>query len=82
MLNERERKIKGTFCERTLAPKTQFDRRSFRWKPSGKAWLLVGCPKGKWMPRKKRCKVGTRGHKLLSPARKKRCAAGSHRVRK
>jgi len=78
----RERKIKGTFCEENLAPKTQFDKRSFRYKKSGPAWLIIACPKGEWMPRKKQCKVGTRAHKILRPARGKRCRAGSHRIKK
>jgi hypothetical protein len=61
------RKIKGSFCERTPAPKSAFDKRSFRWKKSGRAWVLVGCPKGRW--RKNRCAVGTKAHKVLAPAK-------------
>jgi hypothetical protein len=45
-------KMVGKFCERTMAPKSDFDKQSFRWKKSGKAWVLVGCPKGKWAPKK------------------------------
>lgn len=86
------RKIQGTFCEEKLAPKSQFDKRSFRYKKSGKAWLLIGCPKGKWDPKgyvtvkgkrqRGRCKVGTRGHKLLAPVRSRRCPVGAKRVSK
>lgn len=60
------RKIHGRFCERSMAPKRRFDRRSFRWRQSGSAWVLVGCPKGKF--RRKRCRVGLRAYKLLVPA--------------
>lgn len=77
------RKIKGTFCERTATPKSKCARGSFRWKKSGKAWILICCPKGRWQPRKERCKVGTRAHKVLSPTRKgKRCSTGDKRVQK
>lgn len=76
-LGERK-KIKGRFCERRVAPASAFDRRSFRWKRSGSAWVLVGCPRGEWDPRativvrgrrvRGRCRVGTRAHRVLSPA--------------
>lgn len=89
---KRKRKIVGTYCEEKLAPKTQFDPRSFRYKKSGKAWLIVGCPRGFWDPkgyvtvkgkrRRGRCRVGTRVHKLLVPARGKRCPVGARRVTK
>jgi hypothetical protein len=49
----KSKKIKGTFCERTTAPKSAFDKRSFRYKKSGKAWVLIGCPKGSWQPKKR-----------------------------
>lgn len=74
------RKIKGTFCERALAPKSRFDRRSFRWKKSGAAWVLVGCPKGKFS--RGRCRVGMRAHKLLARAKAGRCRRGGQKVRK
>jgi hypothetical protein len=74
------RKITGTFCERTENPKSKFDGRSFRWKKSGRSWVLVGCPKGKWNAKKARCKVGTRAHKILARA-SARCRVG-RRVKK
>jgi hypothetical protein len=82
MARKRKRKIKGTYCEERLAPKTAFDPRSFRYKRSGKAWLIVGCPKGQWDPRAQLCKVGTRAHKLLTPAKGKRCPVGAKRIQK
>ena len=58
--------IKGTFCERTITPAKKLDSRSFRWskRPKG-SWALTACPKGKWAPKKQRCKVGLKAHKLL-----------------
>ena len=70
----------GSFCEKTLTPRKQFDSESFRWKQSGKAWLLVGCPKGKWQPRKERCRVGTKAHKILVKKGYRHCAVGTRRV--
>jgi hypothetical protein len=78
----RKRKIKGSFCERSLAAKTKFAKGSFRYKKSGKAWLIIGCPVGKWNAKTKHCKVGTRGHKLLAPSHGKACAVGTKRIRK
>ncbi len=59
------RKITGRFCERQVNPKSSFDKRSFRYKKSGKSWVLIGCPRGEWQPRNQRCKVGTRAYKVL-----------------
>jgi hypothetical protein len=58
-------RIKGSFCKQVKAPKTAFDRRSFRWKKSGKAFVLVGCRKGDWSPKSKTCKTGTRVKEIL-----------------
>jgi len=75
-------KMIGSFCEYTKAPKGQFDKRSFRYKQQGKAWVLIGCPKGQWS-RQGVCKVGTKAHKLLVPAAKgKRCKGGGKRITK
>lgn len=70
------RRITGRFCERALAHKRTFDRRSFRWVKRGSNWLIVGCPKGQWRPKAKRCKVGTRGHKILVRRKGASCHAG------
>jgi len=58
-------KIRGSFCRSVKAPKTAFDKRSFRWKKSGRGFVLVGCPKGKWSPKSATCKTGTRAHEVL-----------------
>ena len=70
-------KIKGTFCEIKKAPKAGFARASFRWKKNGRAWLLVGCSRGQWSARARRCRVGTRAHVLLIPvSHRGRCTRG------
>lgn len=35
----------GRKCEKVVAPKSAFHKRSFRWVKSGKGRVLVGCPK-------------------------------------
>lgn len=55
----------------------QFDpklcaRGSFRMKKIGKGKMLViCCPKGEWMPRSKRCRVGTRAQSILKPRKRR-----------
>ena len=75
------RQIQGAFCKEQVLPKSRFDTRSFRRIRSGKAWLTVGCPKGKFRPRTTRtvgraghrrritgvCDVGTKTHVILRP---------------
>lgn len=75
------KKIRGTFCERTINNKTMFNRNSFRWKKSGRSWLLVGCQKRKWT--KGRCRNGMKAHKLLlRSSHRARCKLGAHRLTK
>lgn len=77
-------RIRGEFCERTENPRRTFDKRSFRWVKRGRAWILVGCPRGEWMPRGRvrgavsrgRCAVGTKAYKVLAPAPRGRCRIG------
>jgi hypothetical protein len=73
--------IRGTFCERKVAAKKRFDRRSFRWKKSGKAWILIGCPKGSWKAKVQSCAVGTRAYAILSPTSGS-CASHERRITK
>ena len=45
--------------------KRYFDKRSFRWKRvSKRVAVLIGCPKGEWNTRRKRCGAGTRAYKI------------------
>lgn len=52
------------YCKRVVANKRKFDRRSFRWKRSGRAKVLVACLRGRWNNRTKRCAVGTRAYEV------------------
>jgi hypothetical protein len=45
---------------------------SIRTVKSGKAHVLVCCPKGKWKKRSQRCKVGTRVVSIDTPRPKRR----------
>ncbi len=75
----RKRKMKGDFCERVVTPKAKFDKRSFRYKQSGKSWLLVACPRNHYHPTKpknRRCDVGLQAHKILSHAPTGTCRVG------
>jgi len=75
---------KVSYCERLLNAKRSFDKRSFRWKLINKRTrILVGCPIGKWQPRKQHCKVGMKGYKLLKAvAPRTRCKPGDLRLQK
>lgn len=68
-------------CIRVERPLTSFDRRSIRTITRGAARILIGCPKGQWMPRRQRCKVGTRAYEIITPAVGGRCRRGSKRRR-
>lgn len=61
--------IRGSYCESAAlyGGKSHFAAGSFRWKASGKARILVGCPRGQWSRRAKRCKVGMTAYKILTP---------------
>lgn len=57
---------KSKYYHKVVESKNKFDTRSFRvilLKPGVKA--TIGCPKGKWSPGKKKCKVGTRIQKIM-----------------
>jgi len=69
-------RIPKSKCREVVEPKSSFDRRSFRWVKSGKGRILIGCPVGEWMPRSKRCRVGTRAHEVVMASRGKRCPVG------
>lgn len=58
-------KIKKYIHCRKVSPKS-FDPRSFRTKTISKnKKIVIGCPKGKWNPKTRRCKVGTRIQKTM-----------------
>lgn len=57
-------------CKRVCVKRSlrSFAKGSFRWVRSGRAWVLVGCPRGKWWT-SGRCKVGTRVYKVVTRAK-------------
>jgi hypothetical protein len=67
-------------CEKKVAPTKAFDPKSFRWVKSGKGFVMVGCPKGQWAPRLKRCKVGLRAHAVVTASKGGRCPVGLRRA--
>lgn len=62
----------ANFCREQLAPVSKFDRRSFRTKvlPRGRR-LVLGCPVGKWQPRKARCTIPMQAQAMLRPRSKR-----------
>ncbi len=62
----------GKYIHTVIENKNKFDSRSFRIKTISKnKKLTIGCPNNpdgssNWMPRKKKCKVGTRAQKKLT----------------
>lgn len=70
-------KMHGKFSECVQAPKSKFAPGSFRMVQTGKTWILVGCPVGKWAAKKMavingrkvqgRCTAGMKPHKIFVP---------------
>lgn len=57
---------RAEFCRKRLISPKKFDPRSFRIKRVGKTTkLVVGCPKGEYNAKKKKCRVGTRAQSKL-----------------
>lgn len=73
------RRISGSFCEKVVAPKGVFDRRSFRWKKSGRAWVMTGCRRGHW--KRERCTIGLTAHVVLVKTNDL-CRVGERKIRK
>lgn len=64
---------KGRYCRARKASPAKFAKRSLRTTKRGKVRIVIGCPKGKWDKRKKRCKVGTRVQTILYPLGSPKC---------
>jgi hypothetical protein len=71
---KRRRKSKSRFRRKGLRSLRSVDKRSIRTIFVGKHGkrLLVACPRGQWMPRKKRCRAGMAGVSLLTPKKRRR----------
>lgn len=63
----------ATYCRERQAPPSHFDKRSLRTVKQGKARIVIGCPKGKWDQKAKRCRVGTRAQTILRPMNNPKC---------
>lgn len=65
---------KAKYTHKKVEAKENFDPRSFRTIPLGTKGkkATIGCPKGQWMPKKKRCKVGTRIQRIMTPRKSNR----------
>ncbi len=66
-------KGKGKFCRVRKAPPKRFAKGSMRTVKQGKIRVVIGCPKGMWDTKAKRCKVGTRAATILYPIGHSRC---------
>ena len=67
------RTSKSKYIHEVVENKNKFDTRSFRvitLKEGVKA--TIGCPRGKWSPSKKKCKVGTRMQKIMRLKKKRK----------
>lgn len=68
-------------CRKTRAPKSRFDRRSFRWSEKrpckhGICRHLYACPAGSWMPRKEKCKTTMAIYESITMTRGRKCPDG------
>ena len=73
---------RSRFKHKRLESPSKFDKRSFRTitQPDGTE-ITIGCPKGKWDAKRKRCRVGTRAQRILKPKGKKRNSKRYRRMR-
>jgi hypothetical protein len=55
------------FCVEIVKPLEHFDERSIRSVKRDGHMVKVGCPKGEWDAKTKRCKVGTEAHSIWHP---------------
>ncbi len=65
--DENPRGPRSRFRHERLESPSSFDPKSFRTVRSGRARVVVGCPKGQWDPSRGICKVGTRAQAILRP---------------
>ncbi|MGH7376140.1 MAG: hypothetical protein ACREKK_01800, partial [Candidatus Methylomirabilales bacterium] len=80
-VNPRGRPSRATYCPERVAPPGRFDPRSFRTVRTDGHLVTVGCPKGKYDARRKRCKVGTRAQRILHPPGEAICPLAGREVR-
>ena len=73
-------KLPKSKCVKRYRKKSEFAKGSFRYIKRGSLYLLVGCPKGKWNKKTKRCRVGTRAFESMKATKKGRCPRDAVRV--
>lgn len=61
-------KMRGCYVSCRVRAPSAFDPRSFRTIARGSVYLVIGCPKGKWDAKRKRCRVGTKAQRVDRPA--------------
>lgn len=64
------KRSRSRYRHRKVGSAKALDPRSIRTVKSGRARVVVGCPKGKYSAKRKRCKVGTRAAAVLTPKQK------------
>jgi hypothetical protein len=69
-------KLPKNKCVKRYHRESFFAKGSLRTIKRGKVFLIVGCPKGKWNTKTKRCRIGTKAFELIKAAKKGRCPRG------
>lgn len=63
-------KVLMTDWRRKIDPRS-IRTKTITTKSGGKRLIRIGCPKGEWMARKKRCRVGTKAISIMTPKEEK-----------
>ena len=72
---------RAKYCHERIKSPKKFDPRSFRTKELGKGVKATfGCPKKKYSPRKKRCKVSMQMQRRLIPVGARGCKVGGKAI--
>ncbi len=75
-VNPAGRPSRAQYCPEQLADPGRFDPRSFRTVQTDGHRVTIGCPKGQYDARRRRCRVGTRAQRILHPAGEGKCPVG------
>lgn len=68
---KRRKNPTARYAVKRVESPTHFAPGSFRTVRSGTSLVTVGCPKGQWDRTRRRCKVGTRAQRVLTPKRRR-----------
>ena len=69
MVHQHKFVLKRRYVHERICPKEAFDPKSFRRVRSNSHIVTVGCPKGQYQVKMKRCKIGLRAQNLLHPVK-------------